>query len=322
MGESSCVTVAETVLVAGLRRLCKAHHDAVRGSVSCPMRPFFRHSHAGAHVLSLRFCPSGIIDPRRSMEISEQASPARGAAAAGSLLRLVHSKSPDVLLGLLDHADLDEGCLVLLLRNPALPAEAIDRICREETFFSSYRVKAALAQHPRTPQHVSLRFLPHLYWRDQLQVSRDFRISMVLRRKAEHAIIERLPKLASGERVTLARLATTEILKVLVGEKDSRLLGACLENPRATEEIVIRLVYSEEVSPRFLLELSQMARWFTRYNVKLALARAAQSPVPLVLRVLPLLKLVDLKNLLLEKHQPEVVTEQAREIIRLKEQRA
>ncbi|MEW6365893.1 MAG: hypothetical protein AB1714_14790 [Acidobacteriota bacterium] len=256
------------------------------------------------------------------MEISERVSQARGVEAGGSLLRLVHSRSPDVLLGLLDRADLDEGSVVILLRNPALPAEALDRICEEEIFLSSYRVKSALAQNPKTPQHVSLRFLPHLYWRDQLQVARDFRISMVLRRKAEHAILERLPKLAAGERVTLARLATTEILKVLVGEKDPRLLKACLENPRATEEIVIRLVYSDKVSPRFLLELSQMARWFTRYDIKLALARAAQSPVPLVLRILPLLKLADLKNLLLEKHHPNVVTEQAKQIVAIKEQRA
>lgn len=241
-----------------------------------------------------------------------------GSAGDEDLARLVYSRNPTVLARLLERSDLDESSLVLLLKNPALPRPAVERICREEIFFSSYQVQAAVVQNPRAPERVGLRYLPVLFWKDQLLVARDFRIRMVLRRKAERAIIDRLRKMALGEKLELARLATTEILNALVIERDARLLKACLENPRATEETALRLIHSTNVEPGFLVKLAQMPRWFALYGVKLELSRAELTPVPLVLRILPALKLEDLQLLARDKRQPEVVAKQAREIIGLK----
>lgn len=253
------------------------------------------------------------------MDRSGRLDGAADSAPGRRLFKLIYSCNAKVLSEALDDPDLDEKFLALLLRNSAFPASGIERVCREELFVSSYRVQAAIAQNPKTPERVALRFLPGLFWRDQLRVARDFRIGVVLRRKAERSLVERLPKMAAGEKIELARLATTEILHALVCERDRRILRACLDNPRATEETAVRLVNSANVEPTFLLTLAQMPRWFSKYGVKVALSRAERTPVPLVLRILPTLTLEDLVAIEQDDQQPEVVRAQAREIIGLKQ---
>lgn len=239
-------------------------------------------------------------------------------AGEPSLLKLAHAKNPDVLLRLLDTAELDEDLILVMLRNAALPPKAIERICLERMFTGSYQVQAAIVRHPKTPEAYGLRYLPHLFWRDQLRVARDFRLRIMLRRKAERAIVERLTKLALGEKIELARLATTEILNALVCERDPKLLRACLQSSRATEETVVRLVRSHNVEPAFLRALARDSRWFGRYGVRLALARSEASPVPLVLSILPSLRLEDLRDLADDDRQPTVVVQHLREVIAIK----
>jgi len=236
----------------------------------------------------------------------------------GSLKRLVFGHNPTLLDELLEHPEMDEQHLVLLLKNPALPSRTIERVCAAEMFFSSYKVLAALAQNPKTPERYSVRLIPKLFWRDQLHVARNIRISMVLRRKAEQALVERLRSMAVGERIELARMATTEILKALVLDRDAKILTASLQNPRATIETVTRLINSESVEPAFLLAISRMPRWFVLYDVQVALARAPHTPVPLVLKIIPFLKLEDLVLLRDDPSQPDVVIRHAEDTIRLK----
>ncbi len=256
------------------------------------------------------------------MERLNRPAASSGAASEENLIKLVFSGNPTILSGLLERPDLNDKVLVLLLRNPALPVTALERICREKIFLSSYQVQAALTQNPKTPDLYALRFLPGLFWKDQLLVARNFRISTVRRRKAEKAIVDHLRKMAIGEKMELARMATTEVLKSVVLDDDPRILTACLQNPRATVDTATRLIRSDRVQASFLLAIAQMPRWFVLYDVKLALAHAARSPVPLVLRVLPFLKLNDLKMLSTDRSQPEVIVQQAREIVGFKQEEA
>ena len=85
----------------------------------------------------------------------ERAATATGEELAG----LVHHPSADVLLALLDNPALEETQLCMILERKNLPGEVLEEIARRKPLLKSYRVKRALALHPRTPRLAGLRLL-------------------------------------------------------------------------------------------------------------------------------------------------------------------
>ena len=131
----------------------------------------------------------------------ERALIATGEELAGFL----HHHSADVLLALLDNPALDETQVCLLLERKDLPGEILEEISRRKALLKSYRVKRALAFHPRTPRLVSLRLLRDLFLMDLVQVAILPGVSAELKRNAEEQLLARLPQLPLGQKITLAR---------------------------------------------------------------------------------------------------------------------
>src|SRR5437899_4360300 len=126
-------------------------------------------------------------------------------ATGEELAGLVHHPSAEVLLALLENPALDETQVCLLLERKDLPGEILEEIARRKALLKSYRVKKALAFHPRTPRLVSLRLLRDLYLMDLVQVAILPGVSPELKRNAEEQLIARLPQLPLGQKITLAR---------------------------------------------------------------------------------------------------------------------
>ena len=83
-------------------------------------------------------------------------------AAGEGLAALLHHPSADVLMALLDNPALDETKLCLLLERKDLPGEILEEVGRRKPLLKNYRVKRALAFHPRVPRLISLRLLGDL----------------------------------------------------------------------------------------------------------------------------------------------------------------
>src|SRR6266567_8174827 len=92
-------------------------------------------------------------------------------ATGDELAALLHHPSADVLLALLENPALDETQVCLLLERKNLPEEILEEIARRKALLKSYRVKRALAFHPRTPRLASLRLLRDLYLMDLVQMA-------------------------------------------------------------------------------------------------------------------------------------------------------
>src|SRR4029077_9511625 len=107
------------------------------------------------------FCPPRAQQGTR-MAPSQQDRERATVASVEELASLLYHPSADVLLALLDNPALDEARLCLLLERKDLPAEVLEEIGRRKPLLKNYRVKRALAFHPRTPRLVSLRFLREL----------------------------------------------------------------------------------------------------------------------------------------------------------------
>src|SRR5437879_10182773 len=88
-------------------------------------------------------------------------------ATGEELAGLLHHPSADVLLALLDNPALDETQVCLLLERKDLPGEILEEIARRKALLKSYRVKKALAFHPRTARLERLGLIRDRYLMDQ-----------------------------------------------------------------------------------------------------------------------------------------------------------
>src|SRR6266852_1188125 len=140
----------------------------------------------------------------------------RGRTATGEeLASLLHHHESDVLLALLDNPALGETQLGLLLDRKDLPTEVLEEVARRKPLLKNYRVKRALAFHPRTPRLAGQRLIRELYLMDLVQLTLLPGISTELKRNAEEQLVARLPQLPLGQKITLARRATARVAGAL-----------------------------------------------------------------------------------------------------------
>src|SRR5712664_1836420 len=161
-------------------------------------------------------------------------------ATGEELAILLHHHAADVLLALLDNPVLDETQLCLLLERKDLPGEILEEVARRKSLLKSYRVKRALAFHPRTPRLVSLRLLRDLYLMDLVQVAILPGISAELKLNAEEQLLARLPQLPLGQKITLARRGPARVAGALLAEGHAQVISIVLNNPYMTEAQILR----------------------------------------------------------------------------------
>lgn len=235
-------------------------------------------------------------------------------AGERDLEQLLREAGAEELLELLrSHGEaLDVPGARMALRNPYLTTEGIRLLLEAERLLASLEVRRLLAQHPRTPEITALRLLPALPWADLLATTVNPRVSPRVRHHAEQALVTRLPGLALGERTSLARRASQGVLLHLRFDKDPRVVQALLENPRATEGLIVPVAASEVSPPEILTLLARSPRWASRYELRLALVRNARTPSAVALRLVWDLKRVHLRALIGDPRVPTQVKERAR----------
>src|SRR6266581_9232336 len=218
-------------------------------------------------------------------------------ATGEELAVLLHHHAADVLLALLDNPALDETQLCLLLERKDLPGEILDEVARRKSLLKSYRVKRALAFHPRTPRLVSLRLLRDLYLMDLVQITILPGISAELKLNAEEQLLARLPQLPLGQKITLARRGPARVAGALLAEGHAQVISIVLDNPYMTEAQILRALSREKLPTSVVPAIFQHRKWSVSYNVRLALVRHPATPLATVLSYLPQLTVSDLREL-------------------------
>ncbi|MFQ5789603.1 MAG: hypothetical protein ACE5JI_03915 [Acidobacteriota bacterium] len=231
------------------------------------------------------------------------------------LERLGPSTTAAEVMVLLEHPDVDEAHVLAALRNRNLAGAAIETIARQERWRRRHRIRAAIANHPKTPKTLALRLLNLLFWKELLRVSGNYRLSMPLRVAAERQLRDRLPELELGEKITLARSAPTGLVSALVREGEARIIQALVTNPRLRETEVLSLVESPKSSPEVLRAVADSERWSARYPVKVAVVKNPRTPVHAALRLLSTLPREKLARLVTGQALPKVVRVGAERIL-------
>jgi hypothetical protein len=184
--------------------------------------------------------------------------------------RLLSERGPDpVLLG------------VVLRR--AVPRVFLEALAVMPPWSRDGRVLAAVVLSPQAPPRICVPVLPALHWHDLAEVARTLRVAPPVRARAETLLLERLPDLRLGERISLGRMATPPVLRELLRHAEPRVIEASLVNPRLREDDILSVMRANDVPVALLEAAAGSRRWSENYNVRLELVLQARTPLALAL---------------------------------------
>ncbi|HZV80890.1 MAG TPA: hypothetical protein VFF53_01845 [Geobacteraceae bacterium] len=239
-------------------------------------------------------------------------------ATGDELLVLLEQAPLDLVQAALKNPALGESHLLLLLKRPDLGEEHLKGICKLAISESSHTLKLAIARHPSTPAHQLLSILPHLYLFELLNFCYVPGITPDQKLAAERNIIQRLPLIPLGNKLTLARRATTVVLEALLKEGDPRVVELCLANPHLKEGAVFQFLRSAAAKADTISLVARNPRWQKRPNLREAILTNPRTPMVWFTLWLPSMGRGDLKRLIassrLNPQQKKAVEDRLRQI--------
>lgn len=184
-------------------------------------------------------------------------------------------------------AELDAGRepeelrLLAVLRRPECPRDLIDRLCSCRWVLRRQRVATLVVRHPACRHSFAWQVLPYLGWHDLHEVCRDARTAPAIKAQAERKLGERLASMTLGERISLARVASRGVVRVLLNDPDVACIEALLNNPRFTEDEALRLLVANP-NPSCLAALLRHEVWGRRRAVVRVAVRSPRLPLGLL----------------------------------------
>jgi hypothetical protein len=209
---------------------------------------------------------------------------ASSSTSADALFALLTAAGEDLarLRGLLAAQQADDTLLLELLRRP-VPVRLLEIVGTTPPWSERRLLLGAVALNPRTPRPLGLRLVPSLYWRDLADVAASPRLTVSLRARAEAELIDMVPELRLGERITLARIATPRVLALLLEETEPHVAETALANPRLREDDLLRAMRQDTAPVSLLEKVSASRRWLESYAVRLGLVLQPRTPLPVAL---------------------------------------
>jgi hypothetical protein len=199
---------------------------------------------------------------------------------------------------------LNEDRALTLLKRTDLPSDALEALSKNASVMKSRKVKLALAQHPRTPRHVSLPMIRHLFTFDLMKIALTPVVPADIKTAADEALIHRLETISTGERLSLARRASGRVAGALLSDAETRVMTAALENPRLTEAAIIRALTHGDSTETFVEAVCRHTKWSVRREIRMALLRNAKTPMARALEFARSLPLNVVQEILNGSHLP------------------
>jgi hypothetical protein len=199
-------------------------------------------------------------------------------AESDELFQLLEDTSMEVLETALKNPSFAENHLLALLKRHDLSEDLIRAIYRLPMVSESRSLKKAVAKNPCTPSNLNMAILPQLDLFELVDFCHIPGISPDQKMAAERVIIQRIPIMPLGNKITLARRGTATVVEALVREGDPRYLEACLENPHLQEGAVFRFLNGPNATPDGISIVARHPRWKKRLNLQLAILKNPRTP--------------------------------------------
>lgn len=209
--------------------------------------------------------------------------------------------SREVLQAALKNQALTSDHLLALLKRRDLPEELLKTIFRLELTAASHQLKLALAKNPGTPGPVVQALLPQLYLFELVSLCYLPGANPDQRLAAERIILQRLPVLPLGEKLTLARRGTPAVVGELLKQATPQVFALCLDSPRLQEAAIFQFLNSAKATAETISMIARHPRWKDRPNLRLAILRNAKTPSIWYTLALGKLSKTELRGLLQSK---------------------
>jgi len=201
------------------------------------------------------------------------------------LEQLVHDPSPEILAAVAADARLTEDLALAMLNRRDLPREALEALSKNGHVAKQRKVRLSLVMHPRTPRHVSVPTIRHIYVFELMQVALLPGVPPDVKRAAEEVLIGRLANISSGERLALAKQSSGRVAAAMLLDKEDRIMKAALANPRMTEMLIVRALKAETGTERLAPEVSRHQKWSYRNDIKAALLGNKNTPAARIIHL-------------------------------------
>ncbi len=218
-------------------------------------------------------------------------------AGKEELFQVLEDPSSEVVRAALRNPALDDNHLLAVLRRRDLTEEFLKAVARLEIVAESHPLKVAIAHNPATPGSLLAAVLPHLYLFELVTICYLPGVTPDQKVVAERAIIQRLPTTPLGNKLVLARRGTPAVAEVLLREGDTRLMEACLGNPRLKESAIHAFVTGPAATPETISVVARHPRWKNRVNLQFAILKNPKTPGVWFTLFLSRLSLHDVKSL-------------------------
>ena len=196
-----------------------------------------------------------------------------------SLPEAIRSASPEVLTAAASDPGLTEDLALVLLKRGDVPAQALDHLSKNGGLMKSRKVKLAVVEHPRTPRHISIPMVRHLFTFDLMLVALTPVVPADIKMAAEESLINRLEKISQGERLALAHRASGRVAAALLLDSEPRVIHAALESSRMTESAIIKALMRRDAPAAFVAGVCRHSKWSPRREVRIALLRNEKTPL-------------------------------------------
>jgi hypothetical protein len=200
---------------------------------------------------------------------------------------------------------LTEDQALAQLKHRDLSALSIQQLTKDAGLMKSRKVRVALAAHPLTPRRIAIRTIRELHTFDLMKFAQLPAVAADLKRAAEELLVSRLPSVTLGERISLARRSSTLIATALLLDKETRVWQTALENPRLTEDAVVKALRRSTATPAFVEAICRHAKWSPRPEIRIALLRSAHTPLARALAFARALTPATLRDILHNSRLPE-----------------
>src|SRR5262249_46222169 len=152
----------------------------------------------------------------------------------------------------------------------------------------------------------------HLGWHDLARVAAAARLRAPLRASAEKILLLRLPELALGEKITLARGATRNVLRALGAEATPLVVPPLFEDPRFQVEDAVSMIARQDAPGAVLRFMAESARFAGSQELRLVIAAHPAAPPDVALRMMQRMDAPHLVRLLSGRDLPPLIALAAR----------
>jgi hypothetical protein len=204
---------------------------------------------------------------------------------------------------------LTEDLGLALMERRDLPRTVIEDLAKNGRAMKSRKLRNAVVMHIRTPRHLSLPLIRHLYTFELMQIALTPQVAADVKIAAEDVMVNRMESISSGERITLARRSSGRVAAALLQDVELRIVEASLNNPFLTEVSVAKGLLKKESSQMLTLEVAKHVKWSVRKDVRAALLRSAHTPLAYAITFSQSFSATALRELLQQSELPENVKE-------------